>query len=453
MDLQQAKDLVNQAMEAYKNNDFDLAIQLWSQLEKSTDEVKEIYAKAQYNLGVVFVSLKRYQEAEQAYKNVKREDSGEGYAKAQNNLGGLLKQQQRFEESEQAYNNVSRLDSVEQYAKAQFNLGNLLSDLKRFDEAEKVYNNVSEEDSAKAYAWAQWNLYCSFGENKDYLIRIQKEHDLETYAEARFVLGELEENLDAKHECWQQIPQETEQYKQEVYQIGVVKSIAELENSKYKKELFKVFENVSKVLKALFINNKYEQSIAHYTTLSVSKLLLANKDEKTKDFEPKSKLRLNTINLMNDPEEGLLINKLLCLDSRINTQDSAFIACFTLHHDSLNQFRLYGKEGQQEATGLSLVLDKEFFSTQHNTGRIYEKDVVLSHENEKGNTAKNTLAAMPLYRCIYFDPTSGLIKVAQREEWSFKREFKLEGRHYWYSENKDAESKWNEYIGNVEEGI
>ena len=88
MDLQQAKDLVNQAMEAYKNNDFDLAIQLWSQLEKSTDEVKEIYAKAQYNLGVVFVSLKRYQEAEQAYKNVKREDSGEGYAKAQNNLGG-----------------------------------------------------------------------------------------------------------------------------------------------------------------------------------------------------------------------------------------------------------------------------------------------------------------------------------------------------------------------------
>lgn len=29
---------------------------------------------------------------------------------------------------------------------------------------------------------------------------------------------------------------------------------------------------------------------------------------------------------------------------------------------------------------------------------------------------------LPLYRCIYFDPDSGLIHVAQREEWTFCRE-------------------------------
>ena len=58
---------------------------------------------------------------------------------------------------------------------------------------------------------------------------------------------------------------------------------------------------------------------------------------------------------MNDPTEGYLLNELMCLDKNIQIQDLAFITCFTLHHDSLNQFRLYGKNSQQEATGLSLV--------------------------------------------------------------------------------------------------
>ena len=323
----------------------------------------------------------------------------------------------------------------------------MLKKLKRYQEAEQAYKNVNREDSGKAYAFAQWNLYCSFGQNKDYLANIQKEHDLETYAEARFVLGEIEENLDAKHEYWQQIPQNTEQYKKESYQIDVVKSISDLENSTYQNELFQVFQKVGEVLEALFINNKYEESIAHYTTLKVSKLLLTNQNAQDKGiFEFQSRLRLNTINLMNDPEEGLLINKLLCLDSRVNTQDSAFIACFTLHHDSLNQFRLYGKENKEEASGLSLVLDKDFFSIEHNAARIYQKEISMSERIESDNEKINSLAAMPLYRCIYFDPTSGLIKVAQREEWSFKREFKLEDEHDWYAVNENAEENWKEYL-------
>ena len=99
MDLQQAQDLCNQAFSAYENKDFDLAISLLSQIERSSDEVKEIYAEAQYNLGIVFKELKRFDEAERVYKNVSREDSLEQYARAQFNLGILLKQQQRFEEA------------------------------------------------------------------------------------------------------------------------------------------------------------------------------------------------------------------------------------------------------------------------------------------------------------------------------------------------------------------
>ena len=483
MDLQQAKDLFKQANLAYKNNDLEKSIDLFSQIEKTSDELKEIYAKTQFNLGLLLAQQQNFKKAEQAYNNVSRSDSAEQYAKAQVNLGALLKQTQRFKEAEQAYKNVIREDSLKQYAMAQVNLGLLLAQQKNFKEAEQAYKNVkredsgeqyakaqfnlgnllreqpdcknkaeecyknvSSEDSKQAYAYAQWNLYWIFGKNKNYLINIQKEHDEETYAKARFILGSLEENLDSKNHYWRQIPEDSEQYKKESYQINVVKNIAELKESQYKNELFEVFEGVSEVLETLFVNNQYEQSIAHYTNLSVSKLLLSNKNEKLEDFEPKSKLRLNTINLMNDPEEGLLINKLLCLSSKIITQDSAFIACFTLHHDSLNQFRLYGKEDKEEASGLSLVLNKNFFATEHNAARIYQKEASTSERTENDKEKINSLAAMPLYRCIYFDPTSGLIKVAQREEWSFKREFKLEGEHDWYAFNEQAENNWQQYL-------
>ncbi|TNL51265.1 hypothetical protein EYB59_07860 [Acinetobacter bereziniae] len=198
------------------------------------------------------------------------------------------------------------------------------------------------------------------------------------------------------------------------------------------------------------------------SNLTVSKLLLSEIDN-SQIFKLKSMLRLNTINLMNDPEEGLLINKLLCLNNQIMTKDLAFIACFTLHHDSLNQFRLYAKEGFKEASGLSLVLHKDFFSKEHNVARIYEKQKISKsiskdsdnseRDNDNGeiNTeGKKMLASMPLYRCIYFDPTSGLIKVAQREEWSFRREFKLEGDHNWFDINTDTDNIWKEYSSDID---
>ena len=399
--------------------------------------------------------FKRYEEAEQAYRNVLREDGAELYARTQFNLGILLNQQERFEEVEQAYNNIKREDSVELYAEAQFNLGNFLQEQNNFEAAKKAYIKVKPIDSSEKYAWAQWNLSILL-EEKKYLKNIKLEHDLETYAEAQFLLGQFATILNKKNSFWDKIPKQSEQYRKESYQINVVANIVALGESKYKNQLYCIFEKLSNILKNVFVENDNEQSIAHYTNLTVSKLLLS-KAESSNLFKLKSPLRLNTINLMNDPEEGVLINNLLQLDHRIRTQDTAFIACFTLHHDSLNQFRLYAKEKHEEASGLSLVLAKDFFATEHNAARIYEKSCLIAeidedegNINKKQEKSKSGLSAMPLYRCIYFDPTSGLIKVAQREEWSFRREFKLGCDYPWYKENEVAEKKWGEYVAAIQ---
>lgn len=379
MDLQQAEELFQQAFEAHEKGEIDAAISLLIQIEKTSDELKNIYANAQLFLGILLEKQGNLRVASEAYKNVKR------------------------------------------------------------------------EYSASYYAFAQLSLW-DVKNDKQYLENILLSDDLEIYAEAQFILGNLEKDLDSKNNYWQQIPKESKQVKKENYQINIVKNIAELENPAYKNELFQVFRNVSKTLRSLFVDNYYEQSIAHYTTLNVSKLLLANKNQAKKPkavFEPKSKLRLNTINLMNDPKEGLLINKLFCLEAWMNTQDLAFITCFTLHHDSLNQFRLYGKKDQQEASGLSCVLDKQFFSPEHNTLSMFRKNEDSPLKKLLGMTHEKCLDKMPLYRCIYLDPTSGLIKVAQREEWSFHREYKKEDKVSILEPNPEAEQHWKEYQNEI----
>lgn len=112
-----------------------------------------------------------------------------------------------------------------------------------------------------------------------------------------------------------------------------------------------------KVNEQLRINFKseYERKLAHYTTTDVTNILLTNKP-----------FRLNNIYNMNDPTEGEILSQYFKfkIDFNNDYKDvnyTPFVGCFTLNHDSLNQFRLYGKSAQKEVTGISLVFNKIFF--------------------------------------------------------------------------------------------
>lgn len=292
------------------------------------------------------------------------------------------------------------------------------------DTARQHYKNV-KGNSSNAFNWAQAALARNYFDDRNY---------------------------NEVMNCIKNISIRSEAYIDQAYEIVNMRNICLIKGSSLRDIFAEIYEIIQLTLHTLFVDNRYEQSIAHYTTLNVAKLLLANKNQAKKPkavFEPKSKLRLNTINLMNDPEEGLLINKLFCLEAWMNRQDLAFITCFTLHHDSLNQFRLYGKQDQQEASGLSCVLDKQFFSPEHNTLSMFRKNEDSPLKKLLGMTHEKCLDKMPLYRCIYLDPTSGLIKVAQREEWSFHREYKKEDKVSILEPNPEAEQHWKEYQNEI----
>ncbi|WP_151710601.1 hypothetical protein [Acinetobacter brisouii] len=210
--------------------------------------------------------------------------------------------------------------------------------------------------------------------------------------------------------------------------------------------------SIAKILNILSITQKQDELIAHYTTPTVAYLMLDHKNQKEA-----SKLRLNPTDFMNDPTEGILIDQFFSFKAKQNPQfkqHKSFIGCFTLHHDSLNQFRLYGKENQREASGVSLVLNrKQIFENQsnftfivHNLPNFQEEPVGFENTTNEEELSKDLKSQqkssdlkLPLYRCIYFDPDSGLIHVAQREEWTFCREKKDYKRSGWGQYKRDMD--------------
>jgi tetratricopeptide (TPR) repeat protein len=153
----------------------------------------------------------------------------------------------------------------------------------------------------------------------------------------------------------------------------------------------------------LFVDSHEECEVAHYTSKEVSKLLILNE----------SKFRQSLVTVSNDPKEGkTLLDYLFDKDMGNGSQDKthfAFASSFTFNHDHSNQFRLYGKENNEEFTGVSIVVDNSFFSSQL-------KNSVFQDLNTTGEK-------QPLFRCIYIDTQTGHIEtLGQKEEYTFYRE-------------------------------
>ena len=202
--------------------------------------------------------------------------------------------------------------------------------------------------------------------------------------------------------------------------------------------------------------------VAHYTRPSTAGKLIAGDSAKA------SPLRLSTVKNTNDPTEGKilygylhkscgLLSGVLDAEQESDSQAlAAFISCFTFNHDSLNQFRLYGKEGGLEASGVSLVFGKRFFSAADPFAIMTaasEREAITannaiedSRTRQPDKTTQKKLDKLPLYRCIYLDPQSGYVSIAHRDKVTFYAEA-------WYGKKtaahqdicKEAEKRWKKY--------
>ena len=484
----------------YNEGKFDEAIKALSSIRREESD-PETYAKAQLNLGITYYTRGKLDDAITAWSNIHRDDNPETYAGAQLSLGLAYEAQGKLDDAITAWKKV-REDDPETYAGAQFNLGLAYYDQGKLDDAITAWKKVREDDP-ETYAGAQLNLgaayyaqgkaqlnlgntYKAQGKLDDAITAWKKvrEDNPETYAKAQLNLGviykdlaykdkdEDQRKLDEAIAAWSNIHRDDspETYAKAQLNLGEVYSLdKEKEEQSYeaynnaqefsyykpergfkilkcpqkiRKDLHTLAESTDEVLESLQIIPGFESQVAHYSRASTAFTLFGNK----RNNQQPSHFRLSTIRGVNDPTEGLVLGKYWAqqgISETIHTNDTAtFISCFTFNHDSLNQFRLYGKEDGREATGVSLVFKKEFFRDQSDTLEFIAapsidpssnsgQDSSKEKEKPQSNNNKELIGKSTLYRCIYLDPETGYWTLAQRDKSTFYRQYKGEAKEKW----------------------
>ena len=436
--------------------------------------LEQMTAQERLDLGISYLGESRFDEAIKALSSIRREEADPGtYAQAQLGLGLAYKAQGKLDDAIAAWKKV-REDIPETYADAQLNLGLAYAKSGKREQSIEALSSIRREEAApETYARAQFNLgvaYAESGERKQaikILSNIRREEaDPGTYAGAQLCLGEVysldKETEEQAHEAYDNV-RDFSYYKSE-RGFKILKCPVEV-----RKNLHTVADNTDEVLKYLQIIPEFESKVAHYSRPSTAFSLFGDE----KNNKDPSNFRLSTIRGVNDPTEGLVLNDYWDqqgISETIHTNDTAtFISCFTFNHNSLNQFRLYGKEAGREATGVSLVFKKKFFSDQADTldfiagpstdpsskpEQIKPNDTGKTEsDNKKPSIDKSTL-----YRCIYLDPETGYWTLAQRDKSTFYREDKdketAEGNWRKYSEKiLTIEESFKDYLFNKNDSI
>ena len=443
LDQMTAQERLDLGRSYYNEDKFDEAIKALSSIRRE-EAAPEIYAQALLGIGAAYQALGKLKKAIKAWSKVRHGDDPKAYAGAQLGLGLAYYTRGKLDDAIAAWSNIHRDDNPETYAQAQLGLGAAYYAQEDWKQTIKTWSNIHRDDNPETYAQAQLNLgitYYTWGmlyKAIEAWSNIHRDDNPETYAGAQLNLGvayEDQGNLDKAKEAYRNAREFFYYEGERGYRIHECPP-------EVIKKLRNIAKSTDKVLKSLQIIPAFESQVAHYSRASTAFTLL----EKKRNNQKPSHFRLSTIRGVNDPTEGLVLGKYWAqqgISETIHTNDTAtFISCFTFNHDSLNQFRLYGKEDGQEATGVSLVFKKEFFRDQSDTLEFIAapsidpssnsgQDSSKEKEKPKSNNNKELIGKSTLYRCIYLDPETGYWTLAQRDKSTFYRQYKGEAKEKW----------------------
>jgi tetratricopeptide (TPR) repeat protein len=347
-------------------------------------------ADAWYYKGDLLSELRRDEEAIACFE--KSIGLNSKYIDAWNGKGYSLYRLGRYEKAIVCNNKVIELNT-ENVSSTWNNKGNSLYKLGLYEEAMASYNMAIKLNSKHEAAW----------NNKGNVFMQQKNYKdaANSYNKARtdVLVVLVQWNAEEGEQVAKYMLDEDDFFKEAIQKHDITAKKVNLYKNIYIRSL--------RIINLLHVEEEEkERGIAHYTTKSISQQLLFRD----------SNFRLHSATTSNDPTEGKTLLEYLFGDmSGLSFEEEmygAFVGCFTFNHDSLNQFRLYGKEGEKEGTGVSLIVGNDFFSSKVERSTIFMRDYAADIDPEKSS----------LFRCIYLDPQTGhVVSIGQREEYTFYR--------------------------------
>ncbi|QIK54815.1 tetratricopeptide repeat protein [Dysgonomonas sp. HDW5B] len=492
MTEEEAKLIFDEGNEADDNQEFEKAIEHWGKIPQE----HQLYYDAQWNIGIAHKDLKNLEKAIEYWTKIPREH--QLYYEAQWNIGIAHKDLKNLEKTIEYWTKIPREDNS--YYKAQLNIGSTYKDLEEFEKAIEYWEKIPTEH--KLYYKTQLNIGVSYYNSEkfekaiEFWTKIPREDN--SYHRAQLNIGLAYDNLESFEkaiEYWMEIPRENEAYyktqwiialtyiqlkhideaskafinsKKDIFEmlpifkfikISIIKKIfSQILDSKTddffnttikedidNKEKYKeIFIKSLYIINLLHVDSDQEKQVAHYTRKWVAEQMLF----------AKSPLRLSTVIGANDPKEGITLLDFLEINKgdKLQTPYQAFITCFTFNHESLNQFRLYGKEDNREATGISIIVNRDFFSdsvslniSHANNEQSKELSIAKNDKITEEEIKKPSIQKYSLYRCIYIDPkTKKIISVGHKEIDCFYREIK-NNKPQTFTESKKLIKGINDY--------
>lgn len=279
------------------------------------------------------------------------------------------------------WNNIKIEDTKEGFAAAQYHIAKVYETKKdNYIKALEYLNKINKDDFLNFYNLAVLNIAnikaYKFNEYEEAIIvlsNLSEKTEDDIRIKADYLLGKLYFELEEyeKAEKYFQLSKKGIPYESLCF-ISICRLLMNEDTSSFGVKLTELFcytRDIITLLKIEFdtkVNNlkSLERKLAHYTSTDICNKLMNDSLEETSP----SSFRLNTISNVNDPSEGQVLRRYLSnydqespYNLKLDDNLHAFIGCFTFNHDSLNQFRLYGKTDDKEASGLSLVFSKIFF--------------------------------------------------------------------------------------------
>lgn len=323
-----------------------------------------------------------FEKAKKVYLEIKKDDDEYNISHANYYLGIISAKEKSYDDSINYLSEVNK-DCKDIYSKSQYLLGLIFRMKSNFDDAVKHFKEVNKGEISEFY-----------------------------YYRSKYILGELYRDYLNNKEQSKRYFQISKKY----FYYEAKKEILCMSSDNNAKIISDIYKSVTDILKNLKVGSdesEYEKCVAHYTSPTVALKLL--------DEGATSYLRLNTVKNVNDPTEGKVLKEYLNIPSLSDSKRAlTLISCFTFNHDSLNQFRLYGKENNLEASGVSIVFKNDFFNNQE------DRINFIGNVEEPFIGSDEFIEKLPLYRCIYIDPyqKSKYINIAQRGKITFYRDGK-----------------------------
>lgn len=375
------------------------------------------YDKACCNRGIILKNLGRKEEALSSYDQALKINPG--YDAAYYNKGNVLDDLGRKEEALASYDQALEINPG--YGAAYYNRGNVLDDLGRKEEALASYDQALKINPRHDAALNNKGLLLScLGQKEEALacyvqaIQINARHEI-AKRNRRSLLG--------SREFWDGLPENSQV---DLWSgdddFNTLASREKLEGCSGK-DLFCIHRLWVEQYRLLYLLSADLEQVGHYTSSRVFEMLLRKRTETDGQANP---LLLCSLAAANDPTEGTVFQSFLrkdCLPSqRIHSHLAVLQASFSSAIDSLNQFRLYGKNNGEEGTGLCLVFNRRFFA------KPGETSMIAVHKEDGASSGKDAgmCRKLPLYWVLYYECSSGRVYYTPVcSEYSLDRDFNV----------------------------